>query len=161
MLLKKAAGIKSGSGTPNTEKVGKVNRAQLEEIATTKMPDLTAADMDAAGNLQMPPIEVTGSPDDDMEETMAEMDAVFAECEQHLAGVTMGAPDSGMDAAFEDAFVEYAGCMREQGIDMPDPDFSDGGMMIEMGSGTPGDEAEFEAAHKECQSILAGIGIDF
>ena len=48
ILLQKAAGIKKGSGTPNTEKVGKVNRAQLEEIATTKMPDLTAADMDAA-----------------------------------------------------------------------------------------------------------------
>ena len=48
ILLKKAAGIKSGSGTPNTNKVGKVTRAQLEEIATTKMPDLTAADMDAA-----------------------------------------------------------------------------------------------------------------
>ena len=48
VLLKKAAGIKSGSGTPNTNKVGKVNRKQLEEIATTKMPDLTAADMNAA-----------------------------------------------------------------------------------------------------------------
>ena len=47
-LLRKAAGITKGSGTPNTTKVGKVNRAQLEEIATTKMPDLTAADMDAA-----------------------------------------------------------------------------------------------------------------
>ena len=48
VLLKKAAGIKSGSGRPNTEKVGKVNRAQIEEIAKTKMPDITAADMDAA-----------------------------------------------------------------------------------------------------------------
>jgi large subunit ribosomal protein L11 len=48
ILLCKAAGVAKGSGTPNTEKVGKVNRAQLEEIATTKMPDLTAADMDAA-----------------------------------------------------------------------------------------------------------------
>ena len=48
VLLKKAAGIKSGSGRPNTEKVGTVTRAQLEEIATTKEPDLTAADMDAA-----------------------------------------------------------------------------------------------------------------
>jgi large subunit ribosomal protein L11 len=48
ILLKKAAGIKSGSGRPNTEKVGTVTRAQLEEIATTKDPDLTAADMDAA-----------------------------------------------------------------------------------------------------------------
>ena len=47
-LLKKAAGLKSGSGRPNTEKVGKVTRAQLEEIVKTKEPDLTAADMDAA-----------------------------------------------------------------------------------------------------------------
>ncbi len=48
VLLRKAAGIAKGSGTPNTVKVAKVTRAQLEEIATTKMPDLTAADMDAA-----------------------------------------------------------------------------------------------------------------
>ncbi len=48
VLLKKAAGIKSGSKVPNRDKVGKVSRAQLEDIATTKMPDLTAADMDAA-----------------------------------------------------------------------------------------------------------------
>ncbi|MEJ1385538.1 MAG: 50S ribosomal protein L11 [Candidatus Sedimenticola sp. (ex Thyasira tokunagai)] len=48
VLLKKAAGVPKGSGTPNTTKVGKVNREQLEEIATVKMPDLTAADMDAA-----------------------------------------------------------------------------------------------------------------
>ena len=49
-LLKKAAGIKSCSGRPNTEKVGTVTRAQLEEIAKTKEPDLTAADLDAAVN---------------------------------------------------------------------------------------------------------------
>lgn len=48
VLLKKAAGIKSGSGRPNTEKVGTVTRDQLEEIAKTKEPDLTASDMDAA-----------------------------------------------------------------------------------------------------------------
>jgi len=48
ILLKKAAGIKSGSGTPNSNKVGKVTRAQLEEIAKTKDADLTAADLDAA-----------------------------------------------------------------------------------------------------------------
>ena len=48
ILLKKAAGIAKGSGTPNTSKVGKVTRAQLEEIATTKMPDLNASSMDAA-----------------------------------------------------------------------------------------------------------------
>lgn len=48
VLLRKAAKIEKGSGTPNTVKVAKVTRAQLEEIATVKMPDLTAADMDAA-----------------------------------------------------------------------------------------------------------------
>ena len=48
VLLKKAAGIEKGSGTPNTDKVGSVTRAQLEEIAKIKEPDLNAADTDAA-----------------------------------------------------------------------------------------------------------------
>lgn len=48
VLLMKALGLKSGSGRPNTEKVGKVTREQLEEIAKTKEADLTAADLDAA-----------------------------------------------------------------------------------------------------------------
>ncbi len=48
ILLKKAAGIKSGSAKPNSNKVGKVTVAQLEEIAKAKTPDLTAASMDAA-----------------------------------------------------------------------------------------------------------------
>jgi large subunit ribosomal protein L11 len=47
-LLKKAAGIQKGSGVPNRDKVGSVTRAQLEEIASTKMVDLSAYDMDAA-----------------------------------------------------------------------------------------------------------------
>ena len=47
-LLRKAANINKGSARPNTEKVGKVKRQQLEEIAKVKMPDLTAADMNAA-----------------------------------------------------------------------------------------------------------------
>ena len=48
VLIRKAIGIEKGSGTPNTAKVGKITRAQLEEIAKTKTPDLTAADLDAA-----------------------------------------------------------------------------------------------------------------
>ena len=65
ILLKKAAGIKKGSGVPNQDKVGKVTRAQLEEIAETKMADLNAADMDAAvriiaGSARSMGIEVEG-----------------------------------------------------------------------------------------------------
>ena len=48
VLLKKAAGLSKGSPTPNSEKVGKVSRKQLEEIAKAKMADLNATDMDQA-----------------------------------------------------------------------------------------------------------------
>ena len=65
ILIKKAAGLKKGSGTPNSLKVGKVSRAQLEKIAKIKDPDLTAADMDAAvrtleGSARSAGIEVKG-----------------------------------------------------------------------------------------------------
>src|SRR4030067_375719 len=48
VLLKKALGLASGSPVPNRDKVGRINRAQLEEIAKVKMPDLNAASLDAA-----------------------------------------------------------------------------------------------------------------
>ena len=48
VLLKKAAGLKSGSPRPNSQKVGTVTRAQLEEIVKAKEADLTAADLEAA-----------------------------------------------------------------------------------------------------------------
>jgi large subunit ribosomal protein L11 len=65
VLLKKAAGVQSGSATPNKNKVGKVTRAQVEEIAKTKMPDLTAASLEAAvrtiaGTARSAGIEVEG-----------------------------------------------------------------------------------------------------
>ena len=65
ILIKKAAKIEKGSPRPHTDKVGKITRAQAEEIAKTKMPDLTAADMDAAvrtiaGSARSMGIEVEG-----------------------------------------------------------------------------------------------------
>jgi large subunit ribosomal protein L11 len=65
VLLLKAAGLKSGSARPNTNKVGKVTRAQVEEIAALKMPDLTASDMEAAvrtiaGSARSAGLEVEG-----------------------------------------------------------------------------------------------------
>jgi large subunit ribosomal protein L11 len=65
VLLMKAAKITGGSGEPNKKKVGKVTREQVEEIARAKMPDLTAADMDAAvrtiaGSARSAGIEVEG-----------------------------------------------------------------------------------------------------
>ena len=65
VLLKKAAGLAKGSGTPNKEKVGKVTEKQVREIATQKMPDLNAASIDAAvksikGTARSMGIEVVG-----------------------------------------------------------------------------------------------------
>lgn len=65
VLIRKAIGIEKGSGTPNTNKVGRINRKQLEEIARTKQPDLTAADLDAAvrtiaGSARSMGVEVEG-----------------------------------------------------------------------------------------------------
>lgn len=65
ILLKKAAGLAKGSGTPNTDKVGKVTREQLEEIVKTKEADLTAASLEAgvrtiAGSARSMGIEVEG-----------------------------------------------------------------------------------------------------
>ncbi len=65
ILLLKAAGLEKGSGVPNRDKVGTVTRAQCEEIANLKWPDLTAADMDAAvrtisGSARSMGIEVVG-----------------------------------------------------------------------------------------------------
>jgi large subunit ribosomal protein L11 len=50
-LLKQAAGLDKGSGEPNRSKVGTVSRAQVEEIALTKMPDLNAADIEGASKI--------------------------------------------------------------------------------------------------------------
>jgi len=65
VLIRKALGLEKGSGTPNTAKVGKISRQQLEEIAKTKTPDLTAADLDAAvrtiaGSARSMGVEVEG-----------------------------------------------------------------------------------------------------
>jgi 50S ribosomal protein L11 len=65
VLIRKAIGIEKGSGTPNTAKVGKITRKQLEDIAKTKTPDLTAADLDAAvrtiaGSARSMGVEVEG-----------------------------------------------------------------------------------------------------
>ncbi len=65
VLLKKAAGLQKGSGTPNKDKVGKVTEKQVREIATQKMPDLNAASVDAAiksikGTARSMGIEVVG-----------------------------------------------------------------------------------------------------
>jgi len=111
------------------------------------------------GSLQMAPIEVTGvaGPDEDMDAMMRQMDAVFAKCEPLLGEVEFTNDDLPEFNEFEDLLLEYAGCMRDNGFDMPDPDLSGDGGVIAIDMGDPNDPT-FEAADEACRGILAGFG---
>ena len=114
--------------------------------------------IDADGNLQLPPIEFETSDtvtDPDEFPDMSEFEEMLAPCEEHLGGV-VGSFSLGDTTEIEDMFLAYAECMRENGIDMPDPDFSSDGGVIDLGA-IGGDE--FEAADAACRPLLADLGI--
>jgi len=110
------------------------------------------------GNLQMGPIVIGGEtgPGDDMDAVMRGMDDVFAKCEPLLGEVMFTGDELPDFNEFEDQLLEYAACMRDNGVDMADPDLSGAGGMIEMMI-DPTDPV-FEAADQECRGILAGFG---
>lgn len=97
----------------------------------------------------------------DVDDEIAE--AAFEACADELAGVSFAPGGADFDlTAIEDAFVEFAACMRDEGIDMPDPDFSsfllggDGGI-------SPFGDLDFEdpnvlAAAEECRDVFTGLG---
>jgi hypothetical protein len=114
--------------------------------------------IDADGNLQLPPIEFDSSEavtDPDELPDISELEDKIAPCEEHLEGI-VGSFDPGDTTEIEDMFLAYAECMRENGVDMPDPDFSSGGGVIDLGA-IGGDT--FEAADEACRPLLADLGI--
>jgi len=92
------------------------------------------------------------------------VEAAFDACVDELEGVSFAPGGENFDmTAIEDTFVEFAACMREQGIDMPDPDFSS----FLLGGGEDGispfgdvdfDDPEVLAAVEECRDVFAGLG---
>ena len=87
------------------------------------------------------------------------MDEALQACEDLLPE---GGPDSisaEEEAELQDAFLQYAQCMRENGIDMPDPDFSGGGVIMDGGDADPSSDA-FQEADEACKHFLDDIGID-
>ena len=112
--------------------------------------------VDADGNVQLPPIKITSTVSgDDPEEGIADLNERMASCEDHLEGVVMTGDSSGA-SGFEDTLLEYTQCMRDNGVEMPDPDFSSGGGVIDLGA--IGGE-DFEAAEAVCSPLLADLGI--
>jgi hypothetical protein len=119
--------------------------------------DVDDPTMDADGNMQLPPINIE-VPDivADLDEApdMSEFEGMIASCEEHLEGVvsTFSSADT---TEIEDMLLAYAGCMRANGVDMPDPDFSSGGGVIDLGA--IGGE-DFEAADAACSPLLSDLG---
>jgi hypothetical protein len=88
------------------------------------------------------------------------LDEAMRACEDLLPEGT--GPDSispEEEAELQDAFLEYAQCMRDHGIDMPDPEFSDGGVAIGGGDADPNSEA-FQEADEACNHFLGDIGVE-
>lgn len=87
-----------------------------------------------------------------------EIEAAFEPCAQYLEGVNFGF-ERIFETEFQDQVVAFAGCMRENGIDMPDPDFSgimDGRPLFADWQPEP-DDPDFEAAFEACEDQLPGI----
>lgn len=88
------------------------------------------------------------------------MQAAFEACRQYMGGAAEGPRE--IDPEMQDKLIEFAGCMRDNGVDFPDPDFSGGGGAISIGPGGGIDpsSSEFQAAQEACQSILGDFGFD-
>ncbi len=126
------------------------------------IPDPT---FDANGIPQFPSFssyvsdDVTAEQLAEFEVETARMEEAVQACRAHLDGVVMPAPDTTDRTETEDAVLEYAACMRSNGIDMPDPDYSSSGGVIVLSEVDAGDD-EFEAADKVCRPISARSGSD-
>jgi len=113
----------------------------------------------ADGSLQLPPIEFTIEGDGTEGEApdFSAFEEMMAPCEGLLDGA--GGIGTNADASgFEDALVEYTQCMRDNGVDMPDPDFSGNGGIIDLGAGGM-NEDEFAAADAICRSVFESFPI--
>jgi hypothetical protein len=152
------AGISEGAETGDVDPLAETESAMLAFAQCLRDQGFDVGDptIDADGNVQLPPTKFTSEVSgDDPEEGLADLNERMASCEEHLDGVVMTG-DHGGTSGFEDILLEYTQCMRSNGYDMPDPDLSSGGGMIDLGSGE-GDD--FEAADAECRHLLSDLGI--
>ena len=115
-------------------------------------PDPT---VDADGNLSMDDLDMTtfGSTP---EEIRANIEAALDACSEFLEGVQFGGGQLPDLVELQDTFLEFATCMRDNGYDMPDPDFSGDGFggLFEMGENIDPNDPAFQAAMAQCQPIF-------
>ncbi len=117
-------------------------------------PDPT---LDAEGNLTMDELDMMafGSTP---EEIQATLETAMAACSEYLEGVSFGGGQMPDLVELQDTFLEFTTCMRENGYDMPDPDFSAGmSGFFELGAGIDQDDPVFQAAMAQCQGIFTQL----
>lgn len=117
--------------------------------------DLADPTVDADGNVGFSPAALASLRDIDQDAARA----AFTECADHLEGVSLGF-ELLQDAQFQDDLVAFSQCMRENGFDLPDPDFSaiaePGGLYGDLIDPT---DPDFEAAFEACEAVLPGFNI--
>jgi hypothetical protein len=154
----------TGSSSAVSEEVDPLTESEEAMLAFTQCfrdrgIDIGDPTVGADGSLQLPPIEFTVESDglEGGEPDLSAFEELMAPCEELLSGV-VSQGTSGNDSGFEDAMVEYTQCMRDNGIDMPDPDFSGNGGIIDLGAGGT-DDGDFEAADAICRSVFESFSI--
>jgi hypothetical protein len=93
-----------------------------------------------------------GAPD---QKALQEADAA---CRHLLPSGMEGDPNATMDPEMADKLLDFSKCMRDHGIDFPDPQFQGGGVMMQMGEGIDPSSDEFQAAQEACGDLLPGGG---
>lgn len=152
----------SGSTTSTVEAPGGEDELALDE---DKVLTFAACMRDGGIDFPDPVVDSDGNVGFDLmamrdlgEVDEAELQAAFEPCVEYLEGVNFGF-ERVFETEFQDEVVVFAGCMRENGIDMPDPDFSG---ILEGSPLFPGwepelDDPDFEAAFEACEDLLPGI----
>ena len=121
--------------------------------------DVVDPTFDGRVNPQLPTFSAGVSPDAtpeqlaDFKAEMARWEDAHEACRHHFDGIVFLAPDSEFDTEMEAATLEYAACMRENGVDMPDPVFTGSGVIDFGAVDATGDD--YEAADKICRSVFA------
>jgi hypothetical protein len=152
-----AAGGASPSPSVSDEEAA---QAFAECMRENGIEDFTDPQIDEEGGIEFSVGGGGGESDGPQPGDREELDAAMQACEDLLPEGT--GPDSispEEEAELQDAFLEYAKCMRDHGIEMPDPDFSDGGVTIGGGDVDPNSEV-FQEADEACNHLLGDIGIN-
>ena len=146
----------SGSGTGGDEGGGGADDAQAAGLAFAKCMrehgvDVPDPEDQGDGMVQVGPGVAAGGP------ALKRFQEAQDQCKRHLADVGGSGPAGPLSEADKQRMVQFSACMREHGVDMPDPDFSGGGGAVTIPRGA-GEDQEFQAAQEACQHLFGPAG---